>query len=145
MALSAIYSATVLEHNRAPRNFGPLAGATLRGSGRNASCGDQVHMALRLDAAGRIDACAFEGESCAICTAAASILSELAIGRDLAAIEAMQSDLRALMAGAPAERERLGALAVFDELAAHPARQRCALLPFDALCRAMGGRESFRF
>lgn len=139
MALSAIYSATVLEHNRAPRNFGPLAGATQRGSGRNASCGDEVQIALRLDASGRIAACGFEGESCAICTACASILCELAVGRDAADIAALQSGLCALMAGAPADRERLGALAVFDELATHPARQRCALLPFDALCRALGG------
>lgn len=139
MTLSALYSATVLEHNRAPRNFGPLAGASARAWGRNASCGDAMQMAVRLDASGRIEACAFEGESCAICTAAASMLSELALGLDANAIANLRAALAAAMAGAAVDRERLGDLAVFDELAAHPARQRCALLPFDALQRALAG------
>ena len=86
MALSTLYSAIVLEHNRAPHNFGPLAGATASGSGLNASCGDEVRMALCLDASERIAACGFEGESCAICTAVASILTGLAVGRDRADI-----------------------------------------------------------
>lgn len=139
MALSTLYSAIVLEHNRAPHNFGPLAGATASGSGLNASCGDEVRMALCLDASERIAACGFEGESCAICTAVASILTGLAVGRDRADIAHLRAEFGALLSGAPAEQQRLGALSVFAELVAHPARRACALLPFSALDQALAG------
>ena len=54
MPLSALYSDTVLEHNRAPRNCGPLRSATHRGAGHNASCGDHVTMQVELSGAGHV-------------------------------------------------------------------------------------------
>lgn len=136
MPLSALYSSTVLEHNRAPRNFGVLRSATHRGVGRNASCGDEVVIEIELSPRGHVVACAFSGESCAICTASASMLSEQVLGRDRVAAGQM---LLAFMAqlGQPTEVSvDLGELAVFSELRRHPARRACARLPFTALIDA---------
>jgi SUF system NifU family Fe-S assembly protein len=136
MPLSALYSDTVLEHNRAPRNCGPLRSATHRGEGHNASCGDHVTMQVELSGAGHVLACCFDGESCAICTASASMLTEAAMGRDADQILALRDAMTATMqnrqaAPLPAD------LAMFAELRKYPARQRCALLPFHALLDAM--------
>ncbi len=137
MTLSALYSASILEHNRAPHNFGRLSSATHRGVGRNVSCGDQVMIAVELSARGHVLACCFDGESCAICTASASMLSELAVGKDLAALSRMHDQFAQLLQGDPGASSVLGELAVFSELEKHPSRRRCALLPFVALIDAL--------
>jgi len=139
MTLSALYCETILAHNRLPKNFGPLTSATHCGEGRNASCGDQVRMALQLSNRGVIEACRFEGESCAICTASASMLSQAAIGARRAKIVDLHTAMMAQMDSGIGADQALGELAVFAELQAHPARQRCALLPFDAMARALAG------
>jgi SUF system NifU family Fe-S assembly protein len=136
MPLPPLYSDTVLEHNRAPRNAGRLSSATHRGEGSNASCGDHVTIEVECSTAGHVLACRFHGDSCAICTASASMLTEAVIGRDLDAVRALAAALAATMRG-----EDAGALpdplAVFAELRNHPPRRRCAQLPFDALVEAM--------
>ncbi len=137
MPVSALYSETVLAHNRAPRNFGPLRSATHRGEGHNASCGDHVAIQVELSAAGHVLACHFEGESCAICTASASILADAAVGRDAEAMARLRAALLALMEGRAVGVVLPAELSVFAELHKHPARRPCALLPFDALHNAM--------
>jgi SUF system NifU family Fe-S assembly protein len=136
MPLSALYSSTVLEHNRAPRNFGALRSATHRGVGRNASCGDEVVIEIELSPRGHVIACAFAGESCAICTASASMLSDQVLGHDRAAAGRLQLAFVAQLEQPTEVSVDLGELAVFSELRRHPARRPCARLPFTALLDA---------
>jgi SUF system NifU family Fe-S assembly protein len=137
MPLSALYSDTVLEHNRSPRNFGPLRSATHQGEGHNASCGDHVSIQVECSAAGHVLACCFTGESCAICTASASMLSEAAAGKNASALALLRSQFEAMMEGRGDASAVPGALGVFAELGRHPARRNCALLPFNALLCAL--------
>ena len=136
MTLSALYSETVLAHNRAPQNKFALSNATHRALGENAHCGDQVRMHATCSDAGHVLACSFEGESCAICTAAASMLTEIAIGKHLGALEVLQAEFESLMQG-NAQAKVPKPLDVFIELQHHPARRRCASLPLRALIRAL--------
>ncbi len=136
MTLSALYSSTVLEHNRAPRNFGALRSATHRGAGRNASCGDEVIIEIELSPQGHVLACAFSGESCAICMASASMLSERVCSLDADASVRLLQAFEAQMRQATTGSVDLGELAVFSELRHHPARRACARLPFTALLAA---------
>jgi len=136
-SLPALYSEAILEHNRTPRNFGPLRSATHRGGGHNASCGDTVLIEMELSPSGHVLACRFQGESCAICTAAASMLSALVEGRDADTLAGLQQQFEALVHGQPAAPAALGPLALFSELHRHPARRACALLPFTAVMNAM--------
>lgn len=137
MTLSALYCERILTHNRAPKNLGPLVTATHCGEGRNASCGDQVRMTLQLGARDEVQACHFEGESCAICTASASMLSTAVLGLRSQQVAALHGAMIEQMRTGIGADQALGELAVFAELQAHPARQRCALLPFDAVLRAL--------
>lgn len=71
-----LYRENILDHYKRPRNFGRLAEYDLEYEDVNPFCGDEQHVYLKLDDAGRIAAVSFEGKGCAISTAATSMLSE---------------------------------------------------------------------
>ena len=73
--LRDLYQEVILDHNRRPRNFGPLPAANRRAEGHNPLCGDRVTVYLDL-ADGRLQDVAFEGAGCAISTASASLMTE---------------------------------------------------------------------
>ena len=138
MASDTPYHALVLEHNRRPRNFGPLAAFTHAADGANVLCGDRLRVELAYRD-GRIAALGFSGESCAIATASASMMTELAAGCDAAAIEALARRFRALVEGHCEHDPALGAANAFAELRRYASRRKCALLPWAALQAALAG------
>jgi predicted enzyme related to lactoylglutathione lyase/NifU-like protein involved in Fe-S cluster formation len=115
-----VYSDTILDHFRRPRRFGDLDPADRAGEAHNPLCGDHVRITLRL-AAGRIADARFRAEACAICTAAASILTERIIG--------MHEADAALIT----DEELIGGL----NAQLREERLRCATLPLDALRSAV--------
>ena len=44
MDLADLYRDVIVDHNRSPRNRGPLPGATHRAEGNNPLCGDQLRV-----------------------------------------------------------------------------------------------------
>ncbi len=72
----ALYSEMIRERWRRPRFRGELPGATATAEDVNPLCGDRVRMQVKLDG-GRVSAARFAGDSCAICTASADVLSEM--------------------------------------------------------------------
>ena len=70
----ALYQEVILDHNKKPRNYGALDDASHHAEGHNPLCGDHISVALNLDGE-RIDGIAFQGESCAICKASASMMT----------------------------------------------------------------------
>jgi nitrogen fixation NifU-like protein len=129
----------VLEHNRAPRCFGPLEHHTHAGEGENARCGDRLRCELVLER-DRIVALRFTGDSCAIATATASMLGEQMEGDTRAGFARLHESFRAMLEsdGAAAAPGDLAALA---ELRSFPARHRCALLPFATLAAALESHD----
>ncbi|HEY4590824.1 MAG TPA: iron-sulfur cluster assembly scaffold protein, partial [Thermoanaerobaculia bacterium] len=47
--LRDLYQEVILDHNRHPRNFGPLPEAGRRAEGHNPLCGDRVTVYLDVD------------------------------------------------------------------------------------------------
>ena len=130
----ALYQEVILDHNRKPRNYGALAHASHRAEGLNPLCGDHINVALSLDG-DTIGAIAFEGESCAICKASASMMTVAVKGRS-------RDDAKALirefvdMATGRAESgggAHIGRLAVFAGISELPMRVKCAILPWHTL------------
>jgi len=80
--LSELYKKVVLEHNRHPRHFGQPAHWTHHAEGLNAICGDQVLVYLNV-VGDTIEAIHFDGESCAISTASASLMCDFLTGRSV--------------------------------------------------------------
>lgn len=74
------YGAVVLEHFRRPRNHLRLDAATASAEGTNPLCGDRLRIELRV-AEGVVREAAFTANACALCTAAASLLTTRVTGR----------------------------------------------------------------
>lgn len=138
MSANGPYREIVLDHHRAPRHLGRLAPPAQAADGSNALCGDQLRIEVRVEQ-GRVVAYAFEGECCAIATAAASLLGDLALGRDTGDLAALERRFATLIAGGIAEAAELGALNALSELVHYPSRRKCALLPFATLSAALRG------
>jgi nitrogen fixation NifU-like protein len=122
------YSDVIRARWRRPRFRGDLPGASAMAEDVNPLCGDRVRMSVALDGA-RVRAVRFAGDSCAICTASADVLAELAEGRE--ATEALA----------------LGAGDVLEILATdvRPTRMRCVTLPISVLGTALGrGQDGAR-
>jgi nitrogen fixation NifU-like protein len=71
-----LYREQILEHYKRPHNFGPLEDADLEYEDNNPFCGDEQHVWIRLDDDDRVAEVAFEGQGCAISTAATSLLTD---------------------------------------------------------------------
>jgi NifU-like protein involved in Fe-S cluster formation len=68
-----LYSDTLLDHFRNPRNYGSLPSPDVAYEEFNPLCGDRVRIELKISD-NRIAAARFVGDGCAICIAAASLL-----------------------------------------------------------------------
>jgi nitrogen fixation NifU-like protein len=76
-----LYRDQILEHYKRPHNFGRLEDADLEYEDTNPFCGDEQHVYLKLDDDNRVTEVAFEGQGCAISTAATSLLTDELVGR----------------------------------------------------------------
>ena len=83
-----LYQEVILDHNRKPRNFGKLADASHQAEGLNPLCGDHIWVYLRL-AGGQVEGIGFEGQSCAICKASASMMTHAVKSRSVADAETL--------------------------------------------------------
>src|ERR1700677_3674767 len=80
MELNDLYRDVILDHNRKPRNFGPLAAADASAGGVNPLRGDRL--TLRLNPSDdTIRDIRFEGQGCAISPASASLMTEAVKGK----------------------------------------------------------------
>jgi nitrogen fixation protein NifU and related proteins len=79
--MDELYREQILEHYKRPHNFGRLDEPDLEFEDTNPFCGDEQHVTIRLDEGGRVAAIAFEGQGCAISTAATSLLTDELLGR----------------------------------------------------------------
>src|SRR4051794_36766127 len=69
------YGSIIAEHFRRPRNQGPLPEATASAEVVNPLCGDRIRVAVLVDGS-TISEARFVANACAICVAAASLLTE---------------------------------------------------------------------
>ena len=71
-----LYREQILDHYKRPHNFGRIESPDLEFEDTNPFCGDEQHVTIRLDEEGKVAEVAFEGQGCAISTAATSMLTE---------------------------------------------------------------------
>ena len=76
-----LYRENILDHYKRPRNFGRPDAFDLEYEDTNPFCGDEQHVFIDLDGAGRVARVNFEGKGCAISTAATSMLTEELVGK----------------------------------------------------------------
>jgi NifU-like protein involved in Fe-S cluster formation len=101
-------------------------------------CGSTVQVDVKLDAEGRIAAIAVEPKACALGQAATSILTQHAIGRSLAEIEAAREALRAMLKeGAEPPQGEFWELRHLQPVKDYPPRHTSTMLAFEAAVEAM--------
>lgn len=130
----ALYQEVILDHNKKPRNFGTLEHVSHHAEGHNPLCGDHISVALHL-AGESIDAIAFEGESCAICKASASMMTVAVKGKTRTDAQTLIQEFLAMSTGKLdlESPNQIGRLAVFAGVRDLPTRVKCAILPWHTL------------
>ena len=136
MELNDLYRDVILDHNRRPRNFGPLEGADATAEGFNPLCGDRLTLRLNL-ADDTIRDIRFEGQGCAISTASASLMTEAVKGKTRGEALALFERVHNLLTDDAAGAEDLGKLAALSGVREYPARVKCASLCWHTLASAL--------
>ena len=111
-----IYRQELLDHYKHPRNKKEIANPTFSTTINNPACGDKVAMQGIIEN-GTIADLGFAGSGCVISQAAASMLTEACIGKNVNDVLAMTKDDIIKLIGIP-----LG-----------PSRLRCALISLEVL------------
>jgi nitrogen fixation NifU-like protein len=133
-----LYQATIVDHDRAPRNAGPLADATHHATVDNPLCGDVVTVHARI-ADGTVHELRFEGRGCALSRAAASIMTTMVQGCSTDEARRLAAAFEQFVQAPPdaAIPDDLGELQAFAGVRRFRSRRVCATLGFRALLRAM--------
>ena len=76
-----LYRDQILDHYKRPHNFGRLDDFDLEFEDSNPFCGDEQHVFVKLDDEGKVSEISFEGQGCAISTAATSLLTDELAGK----------------------------------------------------------------
>jgi len=137
--LRALYQEVILDHSKAPRNYRTPPATTHEANGRNPLCGDAFKVSVTVEN-GRIKDIGFQGQGCAISTAAASMMTESVKGKTLDESRNLFEWFHRLLTtpptlGAPAGP--LGKLAVFAGVREFPVRVKCATLAWHTLKAAL--------
>ena len=140
--LDDIYQEIILDHNRRPANFRPMADANRVVEADNPLCGDRLTLFVKIDG-DRIADISFQGSGCAISVASASMLTERLKGASVAdaerLFETMHTVLTDLSPGV--DEAGLGELAALAGVRRYPMRVKCATLSWHALKAALEGGD----
>ena len=138
--LQALYQSIILDHNRRPKNYGALEGATSRAEGRNPLCGDEVVVELKVED-DTINDIRFTAAGCAVSRAAASIMTQAVKGKSREEAERLFEQFHDLVTGkltlSPGDARRLGEMAAFSGVSKFPIRVKCASMPWHTLRKAL--------
>ena len=138
--LRELYQATILGHNKKPRNFRVMDDATHEADGHNPLCGDALTLYARVDDAGSVEDISFQGSGCAISRASASLMTDFVKGKTVPQIHDDFERFHDLVTSKPSEEaktDELGKLAVFAGVREYPMRVKCATLAWHALRSAL--------
>ena len=142
--LRELYQEVILDHNKRPRNTGPLDGATNEAEGHNPLCGDRISLHVKLDD-DLVEDIRFEGQGCAISTASASLMTEAVKGRSIEEAHELFARFHKMVAqdGDHAEwPEELASLEALAGVKEFPVRIKCATLAWHTLEAALKGERS---
>ncbi|MBP9798245.1 SUF system NifU family Fe-S cluster assembly protein [Candidatus Woesebacteria bacterium] len=115
-----IYQEIILDHYHHPHNYGEVDQPDADVSLTNSSCGDKIRLTLKVEN-DIIQEIAFSAVGCAISMASASILTDHVKGMTTQKVRALDTETLLDLIG----------------IELSPSRIRCALLPLEALSKAV--------
>lgn len=123
----------ILSHYQNPVHRGLTDDKTYhRHKKSSSSCIDSIELMVKVDN-GIISDIKFDGEACAICTSATSIMIENLLGKTIVEANKIIENYNKMINEEEYDKEILGELCVYDEMYKQPSRKNCALLPMDAM------------
>lgn len=139
--LSDLYQEVILDHNRRPRNFHELAGASHSAEGFNPLCGDRLTLYLKVEGE-TIEDVSFVGSGCAISKASASMMTDAVKGRTVAEANRLFDRFHRMVTTPPDQAvEEMGKLSSLAGVREFPVRVKCASLAWHTLKAAMNGER----
>lgn len=137
--LNSLYHELIIDHGRAPRNFGELPDAEHL-EGFNPLCGDRITLYLKTQD-GIITEIKFKGQGCAISTASASMMTQALKGKAIQEAEALFHEFHQMLTQKDFDATKLAKLAVLSGVAEFPSRIKCAVLPWHTLNALLHGEH----
>jgi nitrogen fixation NifU-like protein len=135
--LNDLYQEVILDHNKRPRNFRTIEGASHQADGHNPLCGDRLSLYLTVDD-GRIADVSFVGSGCAISKASASLMTDAVKGQPLADVRDMFERFHRMVTTPPDQPvEPMGKLSALAGVREFPVRVKCASLAWHTLKAAL--------
>lgn len=120
----------MLEHYQNPKNKGLIEDETyLKINMNNESCIDEINLMVKLDE-DTIKDIRFDGEACAICTSATSVMIDTLIGKDIKTAEKIIENYYNMIEEKEYDKELLQQAVIYNDIAKQPNRKKCALLPW---------------
>ena len=117
-----IYQEYIIELYKNPINFGSIDDADYKAQIYNTACGDMITLYIKAKG-GRIEDAKFMGKGCAISQASSSLFTNFLKGKKIDELPSIKKD------------DVLALLKI--DLSKNPTRMKCALLPFEALKKAL--------
>jgi len=133
--LRQLYQELIIDHGRAPRNFGKLTDATFHQEGFNPLCGDRIDLYIKEKNGVLSDIC-FEGSGCAISMASASLLTESLKNKTIDEAKIIYTAFHRLLTEKMTS-DQLGKLTALAGVADYPSRIKCATLAWHTLKAAL--------
>jgi len=137
--LTDLYQEVILDHNRRPRNWGPMTDATRVAKGYNPLCGDRLTLYVKVEG-DTLTGISFEGSGCAISKASASLMTDAVKGQSLTDALSLFDRVHDMLTTPIAESvntDEVGKMAVLSGVREFPARVKCASLAWHTLKSAI--------
>jgi nitrogen fixation NifU-like protein len=134
MDVDALYQEIILDHYKHPQHAGLREPFEAEVHHVNPTCGDEVTLRVHLEG-DTVEDVSYDALGCSISQAAASVMTELLIGKSVSDAMAVNDEFVALMQGrgqVEADEDVLEDGVAFAGVAKFPARIKCALLPWMA-------------
>lgn len=142
--LQDLYREVLMDYFRDAARKGKLEPADFRSHGINPVCGDEIEVAMKMGADGRIELIRFMGHGCVISQASSAMMAEALEGRSPERARQLVAAFKNMMiSGTSAENlpEELETLKALEGVRKFPMRVKCATLAWNTLHQGLAQRQ----
>ena len=136
--LEQLYRQVIMDNYKNPKNKGLILSPEYTNVHlKNPSCGDDMHVCLKVDE-NHITDIRHDGHGCSICCSSASVMSGLLKGKTVSEANEIINDFYEMVKGNEiSDEERMDEAIAYKSVSQFPARIKCATLAWKAIEEAL--------
>ncbi|WP_078544174.1 Fe-S cluster assembly sulfur transfer protein SufU [Litchfieldia alkalitelluris] len=139
--LDTLYRQVIMDHYKNPRNRGSLENETLTIDMNNPTCGDRIHLTLKVED-GKVTDAKFDGEGCSISMSSASMMTQAIKGQPIENAIKLSKIFSDMMQGKDYDEDiDLGDIEALQGVSKFPARIKCATLAWKAMEKGLNEQQ----